>query len=145
MSGIIGDLGYTSSACSNLMGLIREISETGNLETFVKFKEELDLAIDNRDCLSPLEKEAINDIMGKDNYFEDFRTGEYLNEMKSIADYADNILIEEKDFEEEIDFEKKLLEEIFFEGLHEMEDYIGDSLEREECIINERQKNYERI
>lgn len=137
---IIGDLGYTSGACSDLMKLIREISETGSLEDFLRFGTELDLAIDNRDCLSQKERDAVSECMRKDNYFEDLGTGKYLDEMKAFADYV-NDTIENAEYCDE-----ELFRNLFLEGLDEMERYIQESVEQESFDVDEREsimKEYE--
>ncbi len=146
MSYIIGDLGYTSSACSDLIKLIRQISETGNLEDFVRFQEELDLAISNRDSLSDKEREIVAEIMSGDEYFKELGTGDYLYTLGDFSDYVDNALESEGYSNKYCD--KEFLKNIFLEGLVELEDYIKDEVEQTKFEADEREdiiKEYERL
>lgn len=139
MAGIIGDLGYASSTCSDLIGLIRKVSESGKLEDFVRFQTELDLAIECRDSLTEEERRIVSETMRKDNYFEDLGTGEYLYEIGAFADYAEESIKNEGYDNKFCDSE--LLKNIFLEGLYELEDYIKEGAEQANFEAEEREES----
>ena len=111
--------------------MIIDVAEEGKKEDFSKLEEKVIWAIELRDCLTPKEKNAINEALSS-KYIEFIRTGKYLDEIKNYIDDAKALI--KDSYEEE---REDILKGIFSDGMYDLSNFINAGIEEESVKIGE--------